>query len=56
MSDNTKKYLWIAAAVSAFVLIVAAAAFILFRPTPISDRTPFEMNGTVRGARAGMST
>ena len=46
MSDNTKKYLWIAAAVSAFVLIVAAAAILLFKPTPASERTPFIMNGT----------
>ena len=46
MSDNTKKYLWIAVAVSFFVLIVAGAAFLLFRPTPLSNRTPFEVDGT----------
>ncbi|HEY9055001.1 MAG TPA: SPOR domain-containing protein [Rectinemataceae bacterium] len=41
MSDSTRKYLWIAAGASAFILIVAAAATLLFAPSPQSDRTPF---------------
>jgi cell division protein FtsN len=46
MSDNSKKYLWIAAAVTAFVLVVAAASLLLFRPSPVADKTPFDTNGT----------
>jgi cell division protein FtsN len=46
MSDNSKKYLWIAVAMTAFVLVVAAAALLLFKPSPVSDETPFDVKGT----------
>lgn len=45
MPENTKKFLWLAAAVSLFALLVVGAAFILFAPAKTSGQAPFDLKG-----------
>jgi len=46
MPENTKKFLWLAGAVSLFALLVIGAAFILFAPSKTSTQVPFDLKGT----------
>jgi DedD protein len=41
MPENTKKFLWIGAAISVFVLLIVAAVFFIFSPSPSGDKSPF---------------
>lgn len=45
MPENTKKFLWLAAAVSLFALLVVGAAFLLFAPTKTTGQAPFDLKG-----------
>lgn len=45
MSDKTKKIVWLSVGISFFLLIVAGAAFLLFRPSPATSATPFSLTG-----------
>ncbi len=45
MPENTKKFLWLAASVSLFALVVVGAAFIFFAPAKTSRLAPFDLNG-----------
>ena len=45
MPENTRKFLWLAAAVSLFALVVVGAAFIFFAPAKTSNLTPFDLKG-----------
>ena len=45
MPENSKKFLWLAAAVSLFALIVIAAAFFLFAPGKSAEQAPFDLSG-----------
>lgn len=45
MPENTKKFLWLAAAVSLFALVVVGAAFIFFAPAKTSSQAPFDLKG-----------
>jgi cell division septation protein DedD len=46
MAENTKKFLWLAGAVSLFALLVIGAAFLLFTPKKASSQVPFDLKGT----------
>lgn len=46
MPEKTKKFLWMAAAVGVFALIVLGAAFLIFTPSKKSENTPFDLKGT----------
>lgn len=43
MSDRSKKILWIAIAISSFVLVVFLTAFLLFPPSESSESRPFDL-------------
>jgi DedD protein len=43
MSDNSRKFLWLAVAVSAFTLIVLGAAFLIFSVPKSSGQAPFSL-------------
>lgn len=45
MAENSKKFLWLGAAVSLFALIVVGAAFILFSPGKSAQEVPLDMAG-----------
>lgn len=45
MPENSKKFLWLAAAVSLFTLIVVGAAFLIFAPAKTSGQVPFDLSG-----------
>jgi len=45
MSGNGKKGLWLALAISVFVLVVLGAAFFLFAPSKSAQTAPFDMKG-----------
>ena len=45
MAENSKKLLWLAAAVSLFVLVVVGAAFLLFSPGKSVEEVPFDLTG-----------
>ncbi len=45
MAENSKKLLWLAAAVSLFVLVVVGAAFLLFSPGKSTEEVPFDLTG-----------
>jgi DedD protein len=41
MPENTKKFLWIGAAISAFVLLMVAAVFFIFSPSAAGEKSPY---------------
>lgn len=43
--ENSRKFLWLAAAVSLFVLIVVGAAFLIFSPGKSVNQEPFDLSG-----------
>lgn len=43
MAENSKKFLWLGAAVSLFALIVVGAAFLLFSPGKSAQEVPLDM-------------
>ncbi len=43
--ENSRKFLWLAAAVSLFVLIVVGAAFLIFSPGKSASKEPFDLGG-----------
>ncbi len=43
--ENSRKFLWLAAAVSIFVLIVVGAAFLIFSPGKPANQGAFDLNG-----------
>ncbi|MDP2791322.1 MAG: SPOR domain-containing protein [Rectinemataceae bacterium] len=43
--ENSRKFLWLAAAVSLFVLIVVGAAFLIFSPGKSASQEPFDLSG-----------
>lgn len=45
MPENSRKFLWLAAAVSLFILIVVGAAFLIFAPGKSSSQVPFDLKG-----------
>ncbi len=45
MAENSKKFLWLGAAVSLFALIVVGAAFLLFSPGKSAQEVPLDMAG-----------
>jgi DedD protein len=45
MPENSKKFLWLGAAVSLFALIVVGAAFLLFSPSKSAQEVPLDMAG-----------
>lgn len=45
MAENSKKFLWLGAAVSVFALIVVGAAFLLFSPGKSAREAPLDMAG-----------
>lgn len=45
MPENSRKTLWLAAAVSLFTLIVVGAAFLFFAPGKTGGEAPFDMSG-----------
>ena len=45
MAENSKKFLWLGAAVSLFALIVVGAAFLLFTPGKSAQEVPLDMAG-----------
>lgn len=45
MPENSKKFLWLGAAVSLFALIVVGAAFLLFTPGKSAQEVPLDMAG-----------
>jgi DedD protein len=45
MSGNGKKGLWVALAISVFVLVVLGAAFFLFAPSKSTQATPLDLSG-----------
>lgn len=45
MSGNGKKGLWLALAISVFVVVVLGAAFFLFAPSKSAQTSPFDMKG-----------
>lgn len=45
MPVNTKKFLWLALAVSVFALVVLGAAFLLFAPSKTAAEPPFDLKG-----------
>ena len=45
MPENSRKFLWLAAAVSLFTLIVVGAAFLIFAPGKSSAQVPFDLKG-----------
>lgn len=51
MAENTKKFLWLAAAVSLFVLVVAGAAFFIFAPGKSKTEVPFTALGQPEARR-----
>lgn len=45
MPENSRKFLWLAAAVSLFALVVIGAAFFLFAPGKSAVQVPFDLKG-----------
>ena len=45
MPENSRKFLWLAAAVSLFTLIVVGAAFLIFAPGKSPSQAPFDLKG-----------
>jgi cell division protein FtsN len=45
MPENSRKFLWLAAAVSLFTLVVIGAAFLIFAPGKTSSQAPFDLRG-----------
>ncbi|MFZ3109457.1 MAG: SPOR domain-containing protein [Rectinemataceae bacterium] len=43
--ENSRKFLWLAAAVSIFVLIVVGATFLIFSPGKSANQGAFDLNG-----------
>ena len=45
MPENSRKFLWLAVAVSLFTLIVVGAAFLVFAPGKSPSQAPFDLKG-----------
>ncbi|HWR12306.1 MAG TPA: SPOR domain-containing protein [Rectinemataceae bacterium] len=45
MAENSRKLLWLAAAVSLFVLVVVGAAFLIFAPGKSAEQVPLDLTG-----------